>query len=40
MFGGDLSKYVPAVIHEEISVKLTGEFEEKRRAAAKKRGEI
>lgn len=40
MFGGDLSKYVPGVIHEEISRKLTGEFEEKRRAAAKKRGEI
>lgn len=40
MFGGDLSKYVPAAIHEEISVKLTGEFEEKRRAAAKKRGDI
>lgn len=37
MFGGDLTKYVPAVIHEEISRKLTGEFARKRREAASKR---
>ncbi len=37
MFGGDLSKYVPAVIHEEISAKLTAEFAEKKRAAELKR---
>ncbi len=33
MFGGDLSKYVPSVIHETISEKLTSEFEEKKRIA-------
>ncbi len=27
MFGGDLSKYVPTVIHEEISTRLKAEFE-------------
>ncbi len=30
MFGGDLSKYVPAVIHEEISRRLEAEFAEKK----------
>ena len=34
MFGGDLSKYVPAVIHEEISSRLKAEFQEKKRLAA------
>ena len=33
MFGGDLSKYVPAVIHGEVSAKLTAEFAEKKREA-------
>ncbi|MGN0678745.1 MAG: pantetheine-phosphate adenylyltransferase [Oscillospiraceae bacterium] len=33
MFGGDLSKYVPAVIHETISEKLKSEFAEKKRVA-------
>ena len=33
MFGGDLSKYVPAVIHEEISQRLEAEFAEKKRRA-------
>ena len=33
MFGGDLSKYVPAVIHEKISRKLKLEFDEKKAAA-------
>ncbi len=37
MFGGDLSKYVPAVIHEAISEKLTSEFAEKKRIAELKR---
>ncbi len=37
MFGGDLSKYVPAVIHETISEKLTTEFAEKKRIAELKR---
>lgn len=37
MFGGDLSKYVPAVIHEEISAKLTAEFAEKKRMAQRRR---
>ena len=32
MFGGDLSKYVPAVIHEEISRKLKLEFDDKKAA--------
>lgn len=40
MFGGDLSKYVPAEIHEEISRKLTGEFAQKKLLAAQKRGEV
>lgn len=38
MFGGDLSKYVPSIIHEDISRKLKREFERKREEAAKKRG--
>lgn len=33
MFGGDLSKYVPSVIHEEISRRLEAEFAEKKRRA-------
>ena len=33
MFGGDLSNYVPAEIHGEISAKLTAEFAEKKRIA-------
>ena len=37
MFGGDLSKYVPSVIHEEISAKLTAEFAEKKHSAELKR---
>ena len=36
MFGGDLSKYVPA-IHEEISSKLKAEFAAKRTAAEQNR---
>lgn len=40
MFGGDLSKYVPTVIHEEISAKLTAEFAEKKRAAELKREKV
>lgn len=28
MFGGDLSKYVPACIHEQIRTKLTHDFDE------------
>lgn len=36
MFGGDLSKYVPAVIHGDISRKLKREFALKREEAAKK----
>ena len=38
MFGGNLSKYVPSIIHEDISRKLKREFERKREEAAKKRG--
>lgn len=34
MFGGDLSKYVPSVIHKEISTRLKAEFEEKKRLAS------
>ena len=37
MFGGDLTKYVPSVIHEEISRTLKKEFERKREEAARKR---
>ncbi len=33
MFGGDLTKYVPPEIHEQISAKLTAEFAEKKRMA-------
>lgn len=33
MFGGDLSAYVPAVIHETIRERLTSEFAEKKRIA-------
>lgn len=36
MFGGDLSKYVPAPIHEQIKQKLTADFTEKRREAEEK----
>ncbi len=36
MFGGDLSKYVPACIHEQIKTQLTQEFDEARRLAEKK----
>lgn len=36
MFGGDLSKYVPAVIHEEIRSKLTAEFALKKRLVEEK----
>ena len=39
MFGGDLSKYVPSVIHEEISRKLKREFARKIEEAAKNRGD-
>ena len=39
MFGGDLSKYVPAVIHEQISRKLKAEFARKINEAAKHRGD-
>ena len=39
MFGGDLSKYVPAVIHEEISRKLKLEFDDKKAAAKFRSGE-
>ena len=39
MFGGDLSKYVPPVIHEEISRKLKAEFARKIDEAAKSRGD-
>lgn len=38
MFGGDLSKYVPACIHEQIKQQLTQEFTEARRLAEKKNG--
>ncbi len=38
MFGGDLSKYVPACIHEQIKTQLTQEFTEARRLAEKKNG--
>lgn len=37
MFGGDLSKYVPSVIHGEISAKLTAEFAAKKREAENKK---
>ncbi len=37
MFGGDLSKYVPAVIHEAISERLRSEFAEKKRIAELKK---
>lgn len=37
MFGGDLSKYVPSVIHETISEKLKSEFDEKKRIAESKK---
>lgn len=37
MFGGDLSKYVPAVIHKEVSGRLKAEFQEKKRLAASNR---
>ena len=33
MFGGDLSKYVPACIHEQIRTKLTHDFDEARALA-------
>lgn len=33
MFGGDLSNYVPPVIHVEISERLKSEFQEKKRLA-------
>lgn len=39
MFGGDLTKYVPAVIHEEISRRLKAEFAKKREEAAMRRGD-
>ncbi|MCH5205712.1 MAG: pantetheine-phosphate adenylyltransferase [Oscillospiraceae bacterium] len=39
MFGGDLSNYVPAEIHGEISAKLTAEFAEKKRLADIKRNQ-
>ena len=39
MFGGDLSKYVPSAIHEEISRKLKREFARKIEEAAKNRGD-
>ena len=37
MFGGDLSKYVPSEIHEQISRKLKAEFARKIAEAAKNR---
>ena len=39
MFGGDLSKYVPSEIHEQISRKLKAEFAQKITEAAKNRGD-
>ena len=36
MFGGDLTKYVPAPIHEEIKRKLTADFSAARLAAQNK----
>lgn len=38
MFGGDLTKYVPAEIHEQIRDKLTAEFAAKRLAAQNRNG--
>lgn len=40
MFGGDLSKYVPATIHEEVSSKLRAEFAAKRAAAERSRAAV
>lgn len=36
MFGGDLSKYVPAPIHEQIKSKLTADFNAQKAAQSKK----
>lgn len=39
MFGGDLSSYVPPVIHVEISERLKAEFREKKRLAEQNRAD-
>lgn len=38
MFGGDLSKYLPACIHEQVRQRLTQEFERQKKLAADKSG--